>query len=207
MKNKIFIIAIFIFMFFVLTGFRNVKNYVDEENGIVYEDNDSDIYIVGDSRVYQMRKSLDNASDFNWIGISGSGYYSLINDIVPCLNKERLKGKTIIVESGLNDILFGGGIQRAYIYYYDFYNNTAQRWIKRGASVKMLRVLPIAPWSESNINKNRFIQNYNDILQVHIPANIGVIDLNQTSLGYRDELHFDDETSVELFKGLKLQLD
>lgn len=204
MKKFVFIV-INVFVFLTLTGFRGMKNYIDYDLGIVYEDNDSDTYIIGDSRIFHMRNSLEEASDFNWIGISGSGYYHLINEMVPTLNRERLRGKTIIVESGLNDILFGGGIQNAYIYYYDFYNNTAQKWIKRGAKVKMVRVLPIAPWSESNIEKNRFIQNYNDILQVNIPANIEVIDLNQTTLEYFDELHFKSETSRALYKLLKEQ--
>jgi len=186
-----------------LTGFKNVKNINSSEKGIVYEDNHADTYIVGDSRVYYMRNSLKDASDFNWLGICGSGYSQLTNEFSYILKGENLKGKTILVESGLNDILFYGGPQSAYSSYYKFYNSLAQKWIKRGATVKMIKILPIRPDGGDNDEKSAIILQYNDILQANLPKNIGVVDINTVPLGFVDDLHFDDATSVKLYDVLK----
>lgn len=201
MIRKLTTITLLISSFLILTGFNDCPNEGKEIEGAVYEDNNSNTYIVGDSRIYFMRKALadDEASDFNWIAVCGSGYYHMRNEFASILRAEDLKGKTIIFESGLNDIIFGGGTDNAYLYYTDYYSTTAQEFIERGADVKMLRLLPILPDSDHNIEMNESVAYYNDALLNNIPDNIGIIDLCDEPLGYVDELHFDDETSIRLY--------
>lgn len=193
--KKLVCVLIFLFAFFSLTGFKQLDNINSMELGIVYEDNGADTYILGDSRVVYMRNSVQEAKDFNWIGVCGSGIERLTTDMKAVISNEDLKGKTIIVESGLNDILFNGGAPKTYLYYYQFYNTIAQDWIKRGAKVKMIKILPVMSDNENN----RIIKCYNDVLQANIPNNIDVVDLNQVTLSYIDELHFDNATSMKLY--------
>lgn len=201
--KKLQVLTIIISAFFILTGFKNCPQGDEVPYGAVYEDNGANTYIVGDSRIYFMRESMENASDFNWIAVCGSGYYHLENQFKSILDAEDLNGKTIIIESGLNDIIFAGGADSAYVWYYSFYTTTAQDYIKRGATVKMLKLLPILPCSDHNIEMNDTVAFYNDALAERIPSNIEVIDLSDISLGYVDELHFDGDTSVNLYHGLQ----
>lgn len=184
--------------FLLCSGFRGVedKNVLDTEHKFVVEDNGSDITLIGDSRIYQMRLATEDRS-VNWIAASGSGYDWFAKSISPIMDKEDLRNKTIIIEYGINDVWFYGGVDTATSKWIPFYYRKAQQWVKRGATVEAVLLMPTVYGPA-----NRKITYFNEELVASVPSNIRLINVNDIRFQYVDDLHFTDETGRELFEAI-----
>ena len=65
---------------------------------------------VGDSRISQMYQAIgeEERAKSSWIASPGSGYPWFLSTAVPMIDAMDINGKTIVIQLGVNDILYRG---------------------------------------------------------------------------------------------------
>lgn len=105
----------------------------------------SQIIRIGDSRIAQMYESVSEKErkKSSWICKGGADFSWLMACAVPQIDAlPDLKGKVILIQLGINDIVYSG-TQCSIQNYSDFYNTKAKEWTGRGAVVIYDQVWPI----------------------------------------------------------------
>lgn len=202
-KEKLFTTILLLMTFLFLTGFKS-KN--DSQNCIINIDNRQNIFLAGDSRT-AAGYLYTTDSRVNWLCAAGTKYDYFSTSVVNILDSENLNGKTIVILYGLNDLLTCGEQLSEYNYLY-FFNNKAQEWINKGATVKFCSVPPInytfcdvtGSSFEYVDSVNASISGFNSFMEANLPKNIEFIHLYySTPDPLYDGLHYSRQESCVLF--------
>ena len=105
----------------------------------------TNIIRIGDSRIDQMYNSISETerAKSSWISEPGAGFPWLMGSVVPTIDSlPSLENKVIIIQLGVNDIIFRGE-KYARENYSNFNNTKAVEWMNRGAIVVYNEVWPI----------------------------------------------------------------
>lgn len=217
--KKVVLLFMTILSFYTLTGFTTKSGWTlpDEcemmqQNGnrykfsigagpCEYEDNDSDVIIVGDSRAcYMMRDT--NESSVSWCTKPGCGLTWVANEGIPSI-AASLPGKTVVFLVGINDISpLRNGHERAQMlrwykeYYTSFVQNNPTTTVYVSA-ITMRGNLALPEYAKFN----RAIQAFNYELSKlpgirFIDTFQYLLDTGYGYLSYEDTLHYDAITNA-----------
>lgn len=193
-------------MFFILSGFKTV-----DDGSQIQINNKSKIYLIGDSRTYC--GYLQTADDrVNWLACPGSKYDFFKSEYVPLINTQNLKGRTIVILYGVNDLMTDG-LEKSEKNWIHFFNHKAQNWIKRGARVKMCSVMGLdygvtekfdgVVYKESIDAFNNNVNEFNQYMIDNLPSNIEFITLHHsTEQPYEDGIHYTFSNGYYMYEGL-----
>lgn len=204
--RKFFYSILLILTFFILTGFKNV-----DDGKEIRIDNKSNIYLVGDSRTYC--GYLQTADDrVNWLACPGTKYDYFKSEYLPLLSRQSLRGKTIVILYGVNDLM-NDGIEETEKHWMHFFNHKAQNWIRYGANVKVCSVMGLdygvsekfkgIIYRDSIDAFNDNVAEYNKFLVDNLPDNIEYIQLeHHTTPAYEDGIHYTFSNGYYIYEGL-----
>lgn len=205
MKKK-FLFALLMSIFLLSTGFYyHPDSYSrEDEQMTVLIDNEADVILVGDSRVYYL---LEHKPDIQSSVCcrGGSKIEWLEGTALPSLKTDAdIENKTIIIMSGVNNMMeenpkdIAKNMKRIYDEFTDL-----------GADVVLCNVGPTGKDIDSNFNKK--IIQYNKELKKRVPS---VVDLHgflvQNGFEYRapeDIWHYDAETDEKIVNLLETALN
>ncbi len=118
--KRVLLIVMTLVSFGILTGFTTKTGWTipdecpvmvregdrvsfDNGNGLqVYEDNDSNVIFIGDSRAAFMMNDT-GYKGVSWVTMPGRGADCLANEAIPAVSSS-LGGKTVVFVVGINDI-------------------------------------------------------------------------------------------------------
>jgi len=145
----------------------------------------SNIIRIGDSRVAQMYEAIseEERAKSSWIASASSGYPWLMSTVVPMIDSMNIEGKIIVIQLGVNDIMYSGS-EYTKANYSAFYNTKAIEWMNRGAKVYYNEIWPIRKDQAVNTiiastqEDSDFIA-YNDFIEKSLPAGISYMSYNE----------------------------
>ena len=147
--------------------------------------NTSQMIRVGDSRISQMYQAIgeEERAKSSWIASPGSGYPWFLSTAVPMIDAMDINGKTIVIQLGVNDILYRGS-DYSRNQYSLFYNTKAMEWVNRGAKVYFDEVWPIRKDQASSqvilgTPEDSDFTAYNDYIRKSLPDGIACISYNE----------------------------
>ncbi len=210
---KKLILAFVLSAFFITAGFAFPGEPEEFEKSLYAEDvqtgkalpfplildQNSDIIMIGDSHFVQM---YTDTADIccSWIAGIGRGFSFLDETAFLLLQEQELKGKTILVQMGANDLRApGADAAETAERYLAFYREKALQWVQRGARVHVLGVYPVR---EDGKELNAAIDRFNSLLEKGMPVELQFDKLSADRIGkleYRDSLHFTRPVSVRVY--------
>ena len=175
-------------------------------------DNESNVIRIGDSRVDFMYQNVseEEKNKSSWIVEGGAGYDWLQRTVVPTIDSMNIKDKTIIIQLGVNDIIFHD-LNYAKENYSNFYKTKAIEWNNRGANVYFDYVWPIYRKATNNIKINSiscddFFSEYNNYIVSILPKEINIMNFNQEIINQKqkmittiDGIHFIPEDYIRIY--------
>ena len=205
MKKKLLILSL-MSIFLLSTGFRyNSTDYSWEESQkTLIKDNNTDVILVGDSRVYFL---LEHNPDIQSSVCCrpGSKVEWLEETALPSLNTdENIADKTIVIISGVNNMMEEDPKDIA-----EHMNEIYNEFTDLGANVVLCNIGPTGKDIDSDFNRK--IIQYNTEIKHRIPS---VVDLHgflvKNGFEYRipdDIWHYDTETDEKILLLLKAELN
>ncbi|MCR4705092.1 MAG: hypothetical protein K5641_03405 [Lachnospiraceae bacterium] len=221
--KKAFLLIVTVMSFAWLTGFTSKTGWTipdecpvmvregdrvsfDNGNGLqVYEDNDSNIIFVGDSRAAFMMTDT-GYKGVSWVTMPGRGADCLANEAIPAISSS-LAGKTVIFVIGINDISpLRNSYERMQLmnWYTSYYkslvaSNPTTTFYVTSVTMRGNMITP------QYIRFNNAIQFFNNRMSsipgIHYIDTFGY--LLGTGYGYlspEDTLHYDVDTNRRLFQ-------
>lgn len=199
---------VFIVSFMLACGIFSQNNKVyAEEQGKLIEENGARLYLIGDSRTYLGNRDTQDKRA-NWLASPGTSFTFFNSEFVPYLNLRYKKDKRIVILYGINDII-GFGEDMSLLLWLNFYNTTAQDWIREGAEIYTCTVFGVEDdlknvFPDMDIKAvNKKVASFNKQLKDNLPPNIHYIDLAPfTEKPFMDGIHYTSEESFLIYEGL-----
>lgn len=174
-------------------------NKINQEwrmNTLIEDNTDkSDIILIGDSRTYQMHRAVGTLEQkVSWIAQPGAGYKWLEQVVSPIIDETNVKGKTICILTGVNDVIYKGN-DVSFVNYDKFMNGKVIEWQEKGAKIVFIS---INPCNGSYDIYNAGIDLLNNNIKSILPKNVSYIDTNSVlklePLRTVDGVHYDERS-------------